>query len=297
MLIKQILNFSVTVVLVLFFMICPAWSAGHDLAYIRESGVLRHLGVPYAHFIIDSETGLDVEIMRGFAAYLGVEYRFVKSDWNYLLADLTGRRVKPIGSSVRELGAARIRGDIIASGLTVLKWRQKIVNYSVPTFPTQVWGIVRADFPADSVWSGSDDDDIQAVKSLLKGRRVMGKDGTCLDPALYGLDEIRAKVFNFPGSLNDIAPAVIRGDADIALLDVPDTLVALEKWPDKFKVLGPLSHKQVMGAAFRKDSPELLKAFNRYFKMLQQSGQYRRLVEKYYPPVFGYFHNFFEQQR
>ena len=33
-----------------------------DLREIRERGVLRHLGVPYANFVTGSGDGLDVEI-------------------------------------------------------------------------------------------------------------------------------------------------------------------------------------------------------------------------------------------
>lgn len=54
-----------------------AWS--NDLKEIRERGVLRHIGVPYANFVSYIEqgkmhtlTGLDVDIVKGFASSLGV---------------------------------------------------------------------------------------------------------------------------------------------------------------------------------------------------------------------------------
>ncbi|MDF4825890.1 ABC transporter substrate-binding protein, partial [Vibrio parahaemolyticus] len=59
-----------------------AWS--DDLQQIRERGVLRHIGVPYANFVsyieqgeVETLTGLDVEIIKGFAKSLGVQYQYV----------------------------------------------------------------------------------------------------------------------------------------------------------------------------------------------------------------------------
>lgn len=276
--------------------LAPVQAEASDLEQIRERGVLRHIGIPYANFVTGKGDGLDVEIMRRFAKHIGVKYQFVKSDWGSVFGDLTGKKVKPAGDSVEILGDVPIRGDVIANGLTKLAWRQQVVNYSEPTFPTQVWAISRADLPRKPITSSGDISvDIEKVKMLLKGERVMGKEGTCLAPGLYGIDNSLARIVNFPGSLNDIAPAVIKGEADIALLDVPDSLVAIDKWPGKIKVLGPVSPEQVMGAGFRKDSPELLKAFNAFYAKLRASGEYNALIRKYYPAVFRYYPDFFDK--
>lgn len=265
-----------------------------DLDQIREAGVLRHIGIPYANFVTGHGDGLDVELMKLFAAHLGVEYQFVQTDWGSLFGDLTGKKIQPDGDSVKILGETEVRGDIIANGLTRLAWREKIVNYSIPTFPTQVWCIARSDSALQPIKSsGSVEQDIAGVKSLLNGLRIMGKNGTCLAPGLYGIDSGVATVINFPGSLNDMAPAIIKGDADVALLDVPDSLVALGKWPGRIKVIGPLSPRQTMGVGFRKDSPKLLAEFNAFFTGLKKSGEYAKMVRKYYPAVFQYYTGFF----
>jgi len=276
-----------------------AWTApaaARDLDEVRQSGELRHLGIPYANFVTGQGDGLSVELMQRFAEHLGVAYRFVPSaGWGEIFGELTGTRVRPDGDDVEVLGKVEVRGDVIANGLTDLAWRRKVVDYSDPTFPTQVWCIARADFPAKPIASSGDiDKDIRAVMALLKGHHVMGKDGTCLAPGLYGIEAAAARASSFPGSLNDIAPAIIKGDADLALLDVPDSLVALEKWPGKIKVLGPISPEQTMAVGFRKDSPRLREAFNAFFTQLKASGEYRKMVMKYYPAVFGYYKAFFE---
>ena len=49
-----------------------------DLKEIKQDGVLRHLGVPYANFVDGADNGLDVELMRLFAKELGSEVKNIK---------------------------------------------------------------------------------------------------------------------------------------------------------------------------------------------------------------------------
>ncbi|NDV22718.1 transporter substrate-binding domain-containing protein [Desulfovibrio sp. JC022] len=292
---KKSTSLFVTVMSLLTIIIFSGSVLASDLEQIKKRGVLRHLGIPYANFVTGNDTGLSVEVVKLFAEHLGVRYEFVKSDWSTLFGDLTGTMVKPKGNDVEFLERTPIKGDIISNGLTRLKWREKVINYSKPTFPTQVWCVARGGSSLRPIKpSGNVDQDIRTVKSMLKGKRVMGKQGTCLAPGLYGIDSRISTIINFPGSLNDIAPAVIKGEADVALLDVPDSLVALNKWPGKIKVIGPISPPQTMGAGFRKDSPELLKAFNEFYSELRQNGEYNKLIMKYYPAVFSYYKDFFK---
>lgn len=273
----------------------PAFGA--DLLEIKKRGVLRHLGVPYANFVTGSGDGMDVELIQLFAEYLGVGYEYVPTCWEDVIGDLTGEMVKPNGENVEVLGKVPIKGDIIANGLTVLPWRRKVVRYSVPTFPTQVWVVARADFPVKPIRSVGDiDGDIRAVKALLKGHGILGVAGTCLEPSLYGLDKIGARLIPFPGTPNQLVPAVMNGDGETCIQDVPDILIALEKWPGRIKVIGPVSRMQNMGCAFAKTSPQLLDAFNRFFKKFKQDDAYLNLVGKYYPAIFGYYPDFFENR-
>lgn len=268
---------------------------GTDLTEIKERGVLRHLGVPYANFVTGSGDGLDVELVQLFAKHLDVKYEYIKTSWKNVIPDLAGKKVRPKGEDIEILGNVPIKGDIIANGLTILPWREKIIDYSTPTFPTQVWLIARADSPIKPIKpSGDISKDIAAVKAMLKGYSVLGVANTCLDPSLYGLKETGARVRLFDGKLNELAPAIINRDAETAILDVPDALVALEKWPGKIKVIGPVSHMQEMGCGFRKASHLLRDAFNRFLEKCKKDGTYLRLVKKYYPGVLKYYPEFFK---
>lgn len=282
-------------VMVMLMIISLGFASGADLSVIKQKGVLRHLGVPYANFVTGSGDGLDVELVQLFAQNIGVTYEYVKTDWKHVIGDLVGKRVKPKEKDVEILGDVPIRGDIIANGFTILPWRHKVVEYSTPTFPTQVWLMARAESPMKPISpSGDIFKDIAAVKMLVKGHTVLGVANTCLDPALYGLKEAGAFVRLFSGNLNELAPAVINRNAEATILDVPDALIALDKWPGKIKVIGPISPRQVMGLGFAKTTPMLREAFNRFFEECKKDGTYPRLVKKYYPAVFSYYPEFFK---
>jgi ABC-type amino acid transport substrate-binding protein len=128
---------------------------------------------------------------------------------------------------------------------------------------------------------------------MLKGRTVLGKPTTTLDPRAYRLSEAGAIVKLFDGNINELVPAIIRGKAELALLDVPDALMALEKWAGRIKVIGPVSPLQAMGVAFRKDSPQLRQEFDRFFVRLKGDGTYAKLVQKYFPAVLETHPDFF----
>jgi ABC-type amino acid transport substrate-binding protein len=270
-----------------------------DLPDIKKRGVIRHLGVPYARFVSeDGLSGLDVELMQLFAEYLGVKYEYVKTGWPNVISDLTGQTYHMVGQKPVVDGTTPIRGDVIANGLTVLPWRQQLINYSVPTFPTGIWLVARANSPLRPITASGDiQKDIASVRALLDKRSILVMEGTCLDPQLYSLEATGAEVrLHDPSkSLNDMVPAIIRGEAEATILDIPDALIALEARTGEIKIIGPLVRNQIMGSGFRKDSPLLREAFDQFFHDCVTKGKYRELVEKYYPSVVLYGEDFFEQ--
>jgi ABC-type amino acid transport substrate-binding protein len=289
----KILSVSFAALLLTVFFISTVAAA--DLDEVQKRGVLRHIGLPYANFTTGNGDGMDVEITKLFAQHLGVRYEYVPSDWGSVVPDLIGRKVKVKGKDVELLGNAPVKGDIIANGFTVLPWREKVVNFSSPTFPSQIWLIARADSPVRPIKpTGSIEKDIQLTRALMKGVGVMSMEKTCLDPSLYNLSETSAKVLLFQGNLNELAPAIINNEAEMTILDVPDALVALGKWPGKIKIVGPISDKQTMAAAFPKDAPKLLAAYNQFLEKIRKDGTYMKIVKTYYPSAPLYFPAFFK---
>lgn len=285
--------------------IFSAASQARDLSEIQKEGVLRHIGVPYANFITLYQEGphmikggMDIELIQGFAKHIGVKYQFIPATWSTAFTKLTGQSASYVNGELKRGEATQnLQGDIIANGVTILPWREQVVDFSTPYFPSAVWLIARADSSLQPIIpSGSTNEDIKKVKNKMDGRDVLAMKHTCLDPDLYNLSETKANVI-LPlkqRKLNEMVPAILNNDAESTLLDVPDTLIALQKWPGQIKVIGPVSQEQEMAAAFRKQSPQLRDAFNAYLKQIQTTGEYQRLVEKYYPSVFYFYADFFE---
>jgi ABC-type amino acid transport substrate-binding protein len=287
---------SIRVFLVLIIMVSVLRTAAGaaDVQEIKKRGVLRHLGVPYAGFVTGAGDGLDVELTSLFARSLGVRYEYVKADWGTLVQDLVGKKIKVQGAEVEILEDVPVRGDMIANGFTVLPWRQKVINFSHPTFPSQIWLLARADSKVRPINPSKNiRKDIDMTRALMKGKTVLTVEKTCLDPGLYNLSTTGAELIRFAGQLNELAPAILKNDAEMTILDVPDALIALEKWPGKLKIIGPVSEKQEMSAGFPPDAPQLLAAYNQFLKKVKKDGTYLKLVRKYYPSAPFFFPDFF----
>jgi ABC-type amino acid transport substrate-binding protein len=94
-----------------------------------------------------------------------------------------------------------------------------------------------------------------------------------------------------------MVPALLRGDAEFTLLDVPDAVIDLQRWAGRIKVIGPISENQELAAAFPRESPELRAAFDAYLRQLRADGSYDKLVNKYYPGIRRYFPDFFARNK
>lgn len=267
-----------------------------DLKEIQARGELRHLGIPYANFVTGSGDGFDVDITRGFAQYIGVRYKLVYSDFYSIIRDLLGKDVVRKDNEVLLEGDFPIKGDMIATGFTVLPWREKVVMYSTPTFPSQVLLVARADSQLKPIQDSTDlNQDIAQTKAMIGKRSLLGMERTCIDPGNYGLKNkgLDLRSYTKSSNLNEIVPALLNNEAELTLLDVPDAILDLRKWAGKIKVLGPISEEQKLAAAFPKDAPMLRDKFNEYLRKIKADGTYDRLVDKYYPGIRSYFPTFF----
>ena len=289
-------------------LLCAMSVQAVDLPEIRARGELRHLGIRYANFVTGSGDGFDVELVRGFAEHLGVRYTLVYSDFYAVMRDLLGKEVVRENGTVRLEGDYPVRGDMIAAGFTVLPWREQVLLFSAPTFPSQVLLVARTDSKLSPIKaraaSGGDEvadavadvrADIEATKALIGNRSLLVMEGTCLDPSNYGLSgkgfDLRA--YTRSSNPNEMVPALLEHDAELTLLDVADVILDLRKWAGRIKVLGPVSEQQLLGAAFSTESPQLRAAFDDYLRELKRDGRYDALVDQYYPGIRRYFPAFF----
>ncbi len=270
-----------------------------DLAAVRQAGVLRHLGVRYANFVTADGSGFDAELVQGFAKSIGVRYQLVTSDFYNVLQDLLGADFAREGDEVRvRAGSRPVRGDLIASGLTVLPWRQKLVLFSTPTFPSQVMLVTRAESAVKRVGKQARvQDEIAQTRAVLGRRSLLVMEQTCLDPVNYGMTSASFDLRRHKptSNLDEMVPALLGGAAEFVLLDVPDVVLDLQRWAGRIQVVGPISEVQDLAVAFPKSSPQLRSAFEAYLAQLRRDGRYDRLVDKYYPGIRLYFPAFFNR--
>jgi len=270
-----------------------------DLKEIQARGEIRHLGIRYANFVTGAGDGFDVELVQGFAKHLGVKYTLVYTDFYSVIRDLLGKDVVRKGDNVSLQGSFPVKGDMIATGFTVLPWREAVLLYSKPTFPSQVLLVARAQSAFTPI-PGSKDlgSDILKTKAMIGKNSLLVMEKTCLDPANYGLKGVGLDLRMYTRSTNisEMVPALINKEAELTLLDVPDVVLDLKKWAGQIKVLGPISEHQDLAAAFPKDSPELRAAFNEYLAKARADGSYDKLVDKYYPGIRRYFPDFFAKK-
>lgn len=271
-------------------------SSAIDLPEIKAKGEIRHLGIPYANFVTGAGDGFDVELMQGFAKHIGVKYVLVYTDFYSVVKDLLGKSVSiNNGQAVLE-GNFPIKGDVISTGFTYLPWREQILLFSEPTFPSQVVLIARSDSAIKPIQSSKNlTNDVVETKKLIGKQSLLVMERTCLDPSNYGLKGTgyNLKPYIKSANINEMVPALLNKDADLSLLDLPDLLLDLKKWAGKFKVIGPVSEHQVLATAFPKDAPRLKDEFNVYLKKIKADGTYDLLVDKYYPGIRNYFPTFF----
>ena len=104
---------------------------------------MRHLGIKYANFVTGSGDGFDVELVKGFAQDIGVDYVLVETNFYNVMRDLLGQDVVRNGSEVALEGDYPVRGDMIAAGFTVLPWRDAVftTHLSVSSPPGGPFGI------------------------------------------------------------------------------------------------------------------------------------------------------------
>ena len=125
--------------------------------------------------------------------------------------------------------------------------------------------------------TGNLQEDIRLTRQLIGSHSLLVMERTCLDPANYGLKGVGIDLKSYTKStnLNEIVPALLNGEAELALLDVPDAILDLKKWAGHIKVIGPISEEQTLATAFPLDAPGLRDEFNTYLRSLKASGAYR----------------------
>lgn len=219
----------------------------------QQSEFVRRMIAEYGEEGLNRFTGLDVELMHGFAESLGVELEVVP------------------GNSFADLLPALLdgRGDLVASSLTITPAREEIVDFSRPYFFEKAVIVTRKD------------SDIETLDDL-RGRMAASVAGSSHEERLRGQlgEDLRLSPTEF--TLESITQ-VLEGDADYSLVDATAIKTARAEYPEirnHVEVAFAIPSQEAYGIASRPGS-DLLPALNAYLAELEESGELDRLKESY----------------
>ena len=160
--------------------------------------------------------------MQLFAKELGVRYEYVQTNWNDVIGDLTGRKIR-YKPSVQEVGSRPIRGDVIANGMTIPAPAPEAARLLRPHLPSAVWLLARP--TSRSRRSSPAAAGSRTSRPPRPGwRRHHLRDGQLLprpDPLRSRGKGLKLKRFTGSTNINDVVPAMLKRESDMTSSTCP----------------------------------------------------------------------------
>lgn len=200
----------------------------------------------------DDLVGYDVEVARKVAEKLGVEAKFVESEWDGIFAGLDAKRY-----------------DIAANGIEITEERAEKYDFSTPYAYIRTALIVRGDR-----------DDIQTFDNL-NGKQTANSLGS----TYAALAESYGATSTAVDSLGETLELVLAGRVDATLNADVSYYDYLNVHPDtNLKIVALTDEAAHVSIPVRKDeeSASLLAAINEAIAALEESGELSALSEKYF---------------
>jgi polar amino acid transport system substrate-binding protein len=199
-------------------------------------------------------SGYEIEMMRAFAARLGVKATFVDTKWEGIIPSLHAKKF-----------------DVIVSGMTITAERAKAVLFSEPYLDSsQVTLVSKAHIGKVQRLSDLDQPGVQVVVEL----------GTTGD--FYATRVLKkAKVIRMDLE-SDAANAVLLGKLDAMVFDKPFLALFQRRHAGKVLLLDEVLNKEGLGLAARKKDVPLVAEFNQFIKEWKASGEQRRVERSYF---------------
>ncbi|MDI3481906.1 MAG: arginine/lysine/histidine transporter system substrate-binding protein [Tepidanaerobacteraceae bacterium] len=197
----------------------------------------------------DEIVGFDIDIAKAIAKELGVELEIKDMAFDGVLPALLSKKV-----------------DLAIAAFTITEERKKSVNFSDPYLDG---GQQIVTYKGSSI-KGKED---------LKGKTIGVQLGTTGEAEAKKIEGAKLKQF-------DRVDAVMldlmnkRIDAAIVGKVVADAYIKLN--PDKYELAGDKLNSEQNGIPIRKEDTKLLEVVNKVLKDLKDSGEYEKLVQKWF---------------
>lgn len=222
---------------------------------ILRVGVVSDIGHPSSFLKDGVLIGLDIELAKRFAAFIGKEF---------VPVDL------PFGSMLASLSTNKI--DLATCSLMISDERKKQIDFSDPYYASGVSVIAQKKNMVSS--------DIGKMSKLddIADKKIGIFSGTVHD-AFIAKTYPKAKVSLFE-STPDLVLSVTGGKIDVALLDLVTARLILKRNPE----LGILSEDLLdtpLGVGFNKKNPALREEFNNFLKEIRQDGTYDKMHKRW----------------
>lgn len=190
--------------------------------------------------------GFDAEIIKEAAKRMGIEYKWLNTNFDGLIPALQTKKV-----------------DIVIAGMSVTPEREKAVNFSVPYLTSNVAIVTNSKNP---------------IKDMndLSGKSYGVELGTTKEASARKIDG--AEVVPFSSTTGALV-ALKSGKIDGMVLDESVSSKYIEKNPEL--VLVGVMEGEPKAAAFNKDDKELMENFSKVLEEMITDGTVAELREKY----------------
>ena len=190
--------------------------------------------------------GFDAEIIKEAAKRMGIEYKWLNTNFDGLIPALQTKKV-----------------DIVIAGMSVTPEREKAVNFSVPYLTSNVAIVTNSKNP---------------IKDMndLSGKSYGVELGTTKENSARKIDG--AEVVPFSSTTGALV-ALKSGKIDGMVLDESVSSKYIEKNPEL--VLVGVMEGEPKAAAFNKDDKELMENFSKVLEEMITDGTVAELREKY----------------
>jgi len=207
--------------------------------------------------------GLEYELARGFADFLGVELELITPQW---------QEMEPM--------LQKNQADIIAANLTITDNRKQDLDFSIGILPIQQFVITnnRNDSIRNEQNLAGETIHIRENTSYHERLLQLQENGIDLSLQLYA--DLPSEEFIRRVSIDDIALTI--ADSHIARLN--------RRYYPNIKLAFPIEEQQEIGWAVKKGNRELLQKINQYFTQIKENGTFDKLYNKYYgsAEIFDY---------
>ncbi|MBN1786527.1 MAG: basic amino acid ABC transporter substrate-binding protein [Candidatus Methanofastidiosa archaeon] len=223
-----------------------------DISLIEDGVLIVGTEAQFPPFEIKAANGVfygfDIALAEAIADELGLDVRFIDSDFSTIIESLNSDKF-----------------DVVISAMTITEQGKECVNFSDPYFEAGL----SISVPFESDITGLDD---------LAGKTIgvqMGTTGDVFACSLEGVTIIRY------ARIPDAFTEMRNGGIDAIINDDVASRPYVAQYPGEYRIIEGLLTVEQYGIAVPKDNPRLLDLINDALQTLRDNGTYDEIFEEY----------------